>query len=155
MSPRFFLFLIFVFVTFLGNAFCIVEPISATAVLGAAAISGGASIISGIMGLYGGLKGAELSAAAQREANELSYSMWREQSDEEKKRFNVAKALEKLRLKLYMEDREFSKDEYLENKQHQRVNEFTNNIIGLADRGASKGMALAQQWAGVAQLPIQ
>jgi len=148
MSPRFFLFLCFVFGAFLQNAFC--EP-----VLIAAGITAGASILGGIMGLYGGVKGGEMSAAAQREANQLQYSMWQEQSTEEKQRFNVARALEKLRMKLYMEDRDFSKDEYLENKQYQRVNEFTNNLIGLADRGASKGMSLSAQWAAQAQLPIQ
>lgn len=148
MSPRFFLFLCFFFGIFLGQAFC--EPITI-----AAGITAGATIVSGIMGLYGNYKAGELSAAAQREANQLSYSMWQEQNDEEKRRFNVAKALERLQLKLYGEDRAFNKQEYLENKRYKRVNEFANNIIALSDRSAQKGMGLAQQWAGQAQLPLR
>lgn len=147
MSPRFFLFLSFVLCLFAGPAFC--EPITA------AIISGSAVLLSGFMGLYGGMKGAEMSAAAQREANELSLSMWQDQHAEEKKRFNVAKALENLRLRLYKEDREFSKKEYLEDKRYQRMNDYANNLLSLSTRGEQRAITSQSRWAAQAQMPIQ
>lgn len=112
------------------------------------------SIVGGLISSYGAGKAGEMSVAAQNEANMLNYQMFQEQSAEEKRRFGIQQALERLKMRLYKEEKDFTEQELLDNKAYSRANDFSNRIIGLSDRARIGSTTSAQAWAGQSQLKV-
>jgi hypothetical protein len=124
------------------------EPIS----LGAAAIIGGGSLLSGLISSFFNSQAADEATSAAKEAQNQNYQLAMQERADNKERFSIQQAMENMKMKLFKENQEWTQENADEEKQASRAMGFANRLVSFGNSGNERGKGLASTWAQQSKL---